>query len=207
VKNKGKLLHALNGVWIGDYCILAKAARFDKFAHNDGAVVKPNTVFRKVGVESDEVMISKGKNANVLQKGDAVVTKRGEETNVTVGSVHMPVVGLERKKRVKTMKAGTGEVVGLVKTVGKVRETEEEGDGGGWGQGRFEEKKIAGMSKAFIVSKVIPATKFIPVYQEDRARASSGMVAHIKEGDSALSFQQRIEDAGFPNVIVTPLGG
>jgi hypothetical protein len=33
------------------------------------------------------------------------------------------------------------------------------------------------------------------------------MVAQIKAGDSVLSFQQRIEEAGFPNVTVTPLGG
>ena len=54
------------------------------------------------------------------------------------------------------------------------------------------------------------AAQFIPVYKsclEDREWACSGMIAYVKAGDSTLSFQQRIIDVGFPNVIVTPLGG
>jgi hypothetical protein len=51
---------------------------------------------------------------------------------------------------------------------------------------------------------------FIPVYNscvQDRAWANSGLIAHVKAGDTVLSFQQRIIDAGFSNVMVTPLGG
>ncbi|CAG9768404.1 unnamed protein product [Ceutorhynchus assimilis] len=33
------------------------------------------------------------------------------------------------------------------------------------------------------------------------------MIARVIAGDSALDLQQRVEDAGFPNVVVTPMGG
>jgi len=59
-------------------------------------------------------------------------------------------------------------------------------------------------------SKNTQAAHFPPIYKtsvEDRTWVNSGMVAHVKAGDSTLSFQQRIDDAGFPNVIVTLLGG
>jgi len=59
-------------------------------------------------------------------------------------------------------------------------------------------------------SKGTQTSQFIPIYKsslEDRTWACSGMVAHMKAGDSAFSFQQWIEDADFPNVVVTPLGG
>ena len=40
VKNKSKLLQALNNVWMGECRFLAKEARFDRFAHNDIVVAK-----------------------------------------------------------------------------------------------------------------------------------------------------------------------
>lgn len=36
--------------------------------------------------------------------------------------------------------------------------------------------------------------------------ANEGMVATVTSGDSSLSLQQRVDDAGFVNVVVTPLG-
>lgn len=36
--------------------------------------------------------------------------------------------------------------------------------------------------------------------------ANGGMVATVTSGDSTLSLQQRVEDAGFLNVVVTPMG-
>ena len=196
VKNRGKLLQALNNVWLGDCRVLAKEARFDRFAHNDIAVVKPKAVVRKVSMENGAVVPRKGESVNVVRKGESVVVKRGEEKKVTVGSVVVPVGELERKKRVKTVKEGTGGVLGFSREerkAGKVREKVEVDDGGGKGKGRLEERKIVGMPKTFTAPKEIRATQFTPVYmscKEDRAWASSSMVAHIKAGDSALSFQQ-----------------
>jgi hypothetical protein len=53
-------------------------------------------------------------------------------------------------------------------------------------------------------------SKHVPVYksrEEDRLWANSGMVATVSVGDSALSLQQRIEDAEFLHVVATPMGG
>jgi len=41
---------------------------------------------------------------------------------------------------------------------------------------------------------------------EDHVWPSGGMVATVVSGDSSLSLQQRVEDAGFANVVVTPMG-
>lgn len=51
---------------------------------------------------------------------------------------------------------------------------------------------------------------FVPIYKsklEDRNWANSGMVATVLEGESTLSLQQRIQDAGFVSINVTPMGG
>jgi len=53
-------------------------------------------------------------------------------------------------------------------------------------------------------------TKFIPSLKskvEDRQWARLGMVASVIEGDSTLALQQQVEDAGFNQVVVTPMGG
>jgi len=50
---------------------------------------------------------------------------------------------------------------------------------------------------------------FIPSYKstmEDRNWAENGVVASVLGGDSTLTLQQRIEDAGFHIVVVTPMG-
>ena len=53
-------------------------------------------------------------------------------------------------------------------------------------------------------------TRFISSYKskvEDRKWAESGLVASVFGGDSTLALQQRIDDAGFHSVLVTPMGG
>jgi len=52
-------------------------------------------------------------------------------------------------------------------------------------------------------------TRFIPSYKsttENRNWAENGMAATVFGGESTLSLQQRIEDAEFPTVVVTPMG-
>lgn len=46
VKNKIKFSQTLNNVWFGDCRVWAHEARFDRFAHNDYAVVAPTVVVR-----------------------------------------------------------------------------------------------------------------------------------------------------------------
>ena len=52
--------------------------------------------------------------------------------------------------------------------------------------------------------------RFSPVYSSaaaDRSWATSGLIATVHGGDSVAALQQRVEDAGFPFVVVTPMGG
>ena len=52
--------------------------------------------------------------------------------------------------------------------------------------------------------------RFSPVYSSaaaDRSWATSGLIATVHGGDSVAARQQRVEDAGFPFVVVTPMGG
>lgn len=68
-------------------------------------------------------------------------------------------------------------------------------------------KKDTGSSK---VQPGVSITKFVPAFSsslEDRKWAQSSMVASIVEGESALALQQRVEDAGFNQMVVTPMGG
>jgi hypothetical protein len=213
VKNKGKLLQALNGVWVGDCRVLTREARFDRFAHNGIAVGKKRPVELKVAGEKDAVMHRKDDTAAAVQKGKPVVVSRVDEQNVTVGSVVVSVRELERKKRKKTVKLGSEGVVGFLweeRKGGKAGGKEQPVAGGGKGIGRVEELNLDGLLHSAAATTQQQPARFIPAYtscKEDREWATSGMVAQIKAGDSALSFQQRIEDAGFPNVSVTPLGG
>lgn len=46
MKNKIKFSQTLNNVWFGDCRVWAHEARFDRFAHNDYAVVAPTVVVR-----------------------------------------------------------------------------------------------------------------------------------------------------------------
>ena len=60
VKNKIKLLQALNSVWVGKCRVWAKEARFDRFAHNDVSAVNPELLVRKEGVEGVAVVPRQG---------------------------------------------------------------------------------------------------------------------------------------------------
>lgn len=54
------------------------------------------------------------------------------------------------------------------------------------------------------------AEAFVPVFKakaEDISWAQSGMVAEVIFGDSVIDIHHQVHDAGFPHVIVTPLGG
>jgi hypothetical protein len=158
VKNKGKLLQALNGVWVGDCRVLAREARFDRFAHNDFVGDKNIPAELKVGVEKGAVLNRKDETATVIQKGHQAVVKMAEEQKVTVGSVVVSVRELERKKRMKTMKLGSEGVIGFS------REERKGGKAGVKGQ------KPAGRVQTAVPTQKQPA-RFIPAYtscKEDR---------------------------------------
>ena len=159
------------------------------------------------------VVPRKGVTVNGAIKGELQSVQNGKVQKVTVGSVVVPVREFERRKRVRSGKEGSGAVVGVSREegkAGKVREKEAVSGGDGKGNVRLEKKKVVGKLKPVTIPTEISAAQFILVFkscEEDREWATSGMVSHIKVGDSTLSFQQRIEDVGFPNVSITPLGG
>jgi len=88
-----------------------------------------------------------------------------------------------------------GEGKGTVVVVGKKKERVEPK------VKKVEEKEVAqtkvGISEGVLVYTSTP---------EDRLWANGGMVAKVVSGDSSLSIQQRLEDAGFNNVVVTLMG-
>ena len=210
VKNKIKLLQALNSVWVGECRVRAKEAMFDRFAHNDVSVVNPKILVRKEGVEVVVAAPRQGEGVKQERKGDTVVVKRDDERKVTVGMVVVSVAELGRKKKVRLGEGVGGELSLAREEEKKVTEKKKmvAGEGGIKGKPRSEKNSDDGVS--VLASKGTQASYFILIYKssvEDRSWARSGMVSHVKAGDSALSFQQWIEDAGFPNVVVTPLGG
>jgi len=72
---------------------------------------------------------------------------------------------------------------------------------------REEERKIEQQRTAFVHKQQQVYVLVFNTSLEDRKWASGGMVASVINGDSALSWQQRVEDAGFQHVVVIPLGG
>jgi len=68
VKNKDKLLQALNSVWIGDCRVWAREARYDRFAHSDAVDFKPeNVVVRKEGGEARLGVLKVGEGEKILR--------------------------------------------------------------------------------------------------------------------------------------------
>lgn len=82
------------------------------------------------------------------------------------------------------------------------------------GKGQMVVAALKGKEKVIGTKKWEPTTKEKAdvsrlVYtssSEDRLWFERGMVAKLIMGDSSLSVQQRVEDAGFNNVVVTPMG-
>jgi hypothetical protein len=71
----------------------------------------------------------------------------------------------------------------------------------GWIPKKVEEKEVAKSETNTSEGVVVHTSK-----PKDRSWATGGMVAKVVSGDSTLSIQQRMEDAGFNNVVVTPMG-
>jgi len=198
---------------MGDCRVFAKEARFDRFGHNDIVVVKPQVGVSKGDRKNGVVLDKDGVNVNSTINDEAVTDQQGVEKKFMVGSFGVLMGELERKKRVKTVPEGSGVLIRFSKEerkTGKEREKAVVNGGGDKGNMLVEEKKGVAKLKSDNVLTETPTTQFIPVFkscEEDRVWANSGMVAHIKAGDSVLSYKQCIADAGFPNVTVTPLGG
>lgn len=95
-----------------------------------------------------------------------------------------------------------GEGKGKVVVVGKKKERVADGERGWKPKGRKVEETDAAQTNDGLFEGVLVYTST----SENRLWAKGGMVAKVVSGDSALSIQPRLEDAGFNNVVVTPMG-
>jgi len=92
------------------------------------------------------------------------------------------------------------------------QEEEEVGDGVVILKKHARNYEEGGMVNPPVVMKTLTMSKqrYVPIYRsvsEDKAWATSRMVAMLVTGESILSIQHRVEDARFVNVVVTSLGG
>lgn len=122
-----KLAHALNNVWIGDFRIWAREARFDRFAEHDKEIGYSNSVGRngRKSVEGRPVVIThnigvrnvrveKGKKElrdGGLEELEGTTVEKGEEEkkeekNMLVGTV---MINVEKKKNKLKKKRGRKE--------------------------------------------------------------------------------------------------
>lgn len=197
VRNRDKLSNALNNVWIGHSRIWARGARFDRFA--------ADTV-ESFGVERRKEEV-----------GRVVVSVRREGVkNIRVGKKTGEGDNFEVREDVEGLKVLKKEEV-----VAAVVECE---GGGGSAVVRKEEQlmvdvvnkvdvKGAVKVQPRVLSSELQGKEFvrsIPKYTSllaDRTWATSGMVASVVGEDSTVALQQKVNDAGFINVMVIPMGG
>lgn len=198
VKNRAKLGVALNNIWIGDYRVWAREARFDRFADFDKGVKvvrKMDRIDVKGGVSQPVVVTLRKGIQNVKVRKEAVEKKLDEgEKIVQVGVMDGIEVQKEEKNELKIIKKEKKcDDEGVVGKEEKFRKTVA---GGSVWQPKERKAEESGGVKQLCYSS----------NPEDCLWAAGGMVARVVSGDSSLSLQQRVEDAGFVNVVVTPLG-
>jgi hypothetical protein len=234
VKNKDKLLQALNNIWLGQYRILAREARFDRFAHNDVATAVGDRV---ISVGDRPVVAVRGKQA-VRTSHDGVKDDRKELAGSAVVKDGRKGAAATENKEPLSEK---GRVFKWSRLEGGARGgrddpvAEEEGTGGEQppknrptvlgleGAAQLRKQEMGPMvhlqqgpiGTNFMVSMVHSqqgpkGTNFIPSYKsrvDDLEWAKAGVVATINSGDSVLALQQRLVEAGFGRVVVKPMGG
>ena len=196
------MLKALNNVCFGQYCVRAVLARFDRKRDNvvrkdegvggKGAVRKDEgvggklVVVREDGSGEEKVRKKKleGEKSEVGSKGrcEEVTTKgggknEGEEEGVKVGSVLVKVGG--------TGKMGS------------------EGDGG-------SKVNVEGkMGRKASTVKQSTSSRLVRKYtscEEDLKWASRGLIGTVIDGASIPLIQGKVEDAGFKDIDIIPLG-
>lgn len=195
VKDVGKLLKAVNAVWFGNFRIFAKVASFDR------ASVK--VLSRESEGESVEVF---GKGTKVA--GEGVFKNSSDEAvrgakGLSVKAVDVDdVVGkdevTEGKVRVRLLKEadkGTNVVAGEALSVSK---------------GVSEVKvDFVHQEPRCQLGRQPSIQKLLRTYRscgDDLLWARSGFLANVIHGEAIRVIQLRIEDAGFSDIDVIPLG-
>ena len=193
----------MNNVWIGDLRVWAREARFDRFAQYDVENRVPIRGGKRVenGREMRPVVITHGegvKNVRVSKEKEEVKNPEEEKKMVTIGKVEVNV-GKKTKKKNKLKNKRDEGVEGAVI---KAEEAAEEGK-------KVWEPKLKMVEKENIAQIGEDVPKEVLLYNsrlENRGWADGGLVAKVVPGDSSLALQQMVDDAGFDNIVVTPMG-
>lgn len=208
VKNSDKLAMALNNVWIGQHRIWAREARFDRFAYVSSEVGARKG--KKVEVSPVVRVTGKGIYNVRVGREDEVLRGEGENSKIEV-KYEVRAGGVERQSKLRRVEEGLEGKKVVVKEEGAEGVVKVKAVGQHYTK---SDKKVQLAAHGTVVCQCVKkeseVTRFIPSYKstvEDRNWADKGMVATVYGGDSTLALQQRIEDAGFNTVVVTPMGG
>lgn len=175
------------------------------------------------------VVRNRGKGVKNVRWGNSASGEQGEGVvKVTVGKIEVPVEGKEGRKKIKrveeavrVVEGGENTVKGQVVKVGL--KVGEEGMAGGvcgekatvfgFDNNNVKQQSHTVKQQSTTVKQqqhLIDNVPYVPIYitnKADRTWASTIMVATVIAGNSAVAMQQRVDDAGFPHVVVTPMGG
>jgi len=185
------LSEALKNVWFGDCRVWAR----------EGGKESTVIMVKSEGIKN--VRIAKQKEgfhvegAMALRVGDVEVMVGGQEKVAKVRKVAVvgKNAGGDMVAEVSKSKVQVGEAKGMAGPGKLVR--------GG------VKRREAGTSITDKVKKQ-QRSRYVPIFNsrsQDLKWAHSGMVATMSKEESALVIQQKVEDAGFPNVVVTPMRG
>jgi hypothetical protein len=172
VRDVDKLLKALNNVCFSQYCVRAVLARFDRKGLKKGDVVRKGE-----GVDGEE-------GAQGVERGGEMGKKESEG---------------EKRKNVRELKEGKGEMVSDERRKGM------KGEGVRSEEGKEEGlvRRSAGTDTLKTISKLVRKYGSI---EEDRNWANNGLIGTMIGGESIPLIQSRVEDAGFKDIDIIPLG-
>ncbi|XP_045798023.1 uncharacterized protein LOC123892263 [Trifolium pratense] len=198
VKDISKMTKALNAVWFGHYRVRASVALFHR--HNTGGDKKPavETVSRQKEVDGTlEKVRPNGVTKHVPQAGGGASTskpglkKQSGEANGAVKEGSGPSDGV-----------CVGDIV-IKLGMGQQREVRKKAQK----YGEDVKPKEAEMPNDAVQEKI--RRTFIRNYRtepEDAKWAQYGLVATVINGEVSTVVDNRISDAGFSNLVISPIG-
>ena len=186
VRDVGKLLKVVNVVCFGNYRIRAIIARFDRSVRIEGKLDRDGAEVREVGKSSgggSGVVVKK----KVGDEGKIVVSRGEGRKQVDEGFKVVRVGEVPVQEREGKTKGGTGS---SSKVVDVVREV--------------EKCAVPAVGQQQLVPK-----KLVRMYRSngnDLNWARSGVLTTVVNGEAITVIQNHVEDAGFVNLDVIPMG-
>lgn len=183
----------MNAVCFGQYRVRDKIARFDRRLVDVGKVVKEGAVLSQEGIPSgvcEGNMVAKNDVEGgkvVVSMGDGSQNGVKEVNMVTLGEVAVPV----REGKAQEVLGRAGKVVnGVVTVVDQRREA--------------REVVVPVVEKQDPVVKKL--TRMYRSTEDDLKWARSGVLAKVVNDEVISVIQNRVEDAGFVELDIIPLG-